>query len=216
MNIKVLWSILAAGFCVVLTTQAVQAAGNEQEGKKKFYTCGGCHSIEGYSNAYPNYHVPRLGGQKQNAVLSALQAYKAGDRKHGSQPQNNSMQGNADGWSEGDLADISAYVAIRKLSTESNVITGNPSKGKEKTSMCAGCHGDDGNVLDKDGKPLNEESPRLAGQYEDYLINALKGYKKGVRKNPIMNGMAEMLSEDEIKDISAFYASQKGLTTISD
>jgi len=82
--------------------------------------------------------------------------------------------------------------------------------------MCAGCHGDDGNVLDKDAKALNQESPRLAGQYEDYLTNALKDYKKGVRKNPIMNSMAEMLSEDEIKDISAYYASQKGLTTISD
>ncbi len=216
MNIKALWSILAAGVCVALTAQAVQAAGNEEEGKKKFYTCGGCHAIEGYSNAFPNYHVPRLGGQQQKAVLAALNAYKTGDRKHGSQPQNNSMQGNASGWSDSDLEDIAAYVSRKTLSTENNAISGYPDKGKEKSSMCSGCHGDDGNVQDKDGKVLNQETPRLSGQYEDYLIKALKDYKKGVRKNPVMNGMAGTLSEDEIKDISAYYASQKGLTTISD
>ena len=91
-----------------------------------------------------------------------------------------------------------------------------PIESKIKLLKALGYESDGIFVLDKDGKLLNQESPRLAGQHEDYLIKALKGYKKGVRKNPIMNGMAEMLSEDEIKDISAFYASQKGLTTISD
>ncbi len=217
MNTKPLWSILAAGVCLVLSTQSLQAAGNAEEGKKKFYSCGGCHAIEGYSNAYPNYHVPRLGGQHEMAVIASLKAYKSGDRKHGELPQGNSMQGNSSGWSDSDVADIAAYVSKKVLSTETAVITGNPGKGKEKTAVCAGCHGEDGNVLDEGGKVLNPDSPRLAGQYEDYLIKALKDYKKGVRKNPVMNGMAESLSDDEIKDISAYYASQKrGLVTISD
>ncbi len=217
MKSKALWSILAAGICFALTAQAAQAAGDEVEGKKKFFTCGGCHAIEGYANAYPNYHVPRIGGQQQAAVLAALKSYKTGDRIHGSQPLNNSMQGNASGWTDKDLEDIAAYVSKRTLSTETNAISGHPEKGKEKSALCAGCHGENGNVLDKDGKALNQDSPRLAGQYEDYLIKALKDYKKGVvRKNPIMNGMAGALSDDDIKDISAYFASQKGLTTISD
>ncbi len=216
MNNKALSILLAASLCLASSLQAAQAGGNAEEGKKKFFTCGGCHAIEGYSNAYPNYHVPRIGGQQEKAVLAALNAYKTGDRKHGSQPQGNSMQGNANNWSERDLEDIAAFVSKKTLSTESNAISGNVAKGKEKAAVCSGCHGDDGNVVDKDGKALNAETPRLAGQYEDYLINALKDYKKGIRKNPIMNGMAEGLSDDDIRDIAAFYADKKGLVTISE
>lgn len=215
MKRKSQWSILVAGACLVFGVQSVQAAGNAEEGKKKFYTCGGCHAIEGYSNAYPNYHVPRIGGQQEKAVLAALKSYKSGDRVHGSQPQANSMQGNA-ALSDGDLNDIATYISKRVLSTVTNSVTGNAIKGKEGIAACAGCHGEDGNVLDKDGKPLNDEIPRLAGQHEDYLIKALNDYKKGVRKNPIMNAMATPLTEEEIKNVSAYYASQRGLVTPSE
>ncbi len=198
------WSMVAAAVCRALSSQATRAAGDAEEGQKKFYTCAGCHGIEGYSNAFPTYPVPRIGGQHAESVLAALKAYQAGARKHGS------MEGNANGWSEKDLQDIAAFVSRRKLSTETNVISGNPTAGKAKAATCAGCHGDDGNSVDVN-------YPRLAGQYEGYLIKSLRDYKKSVRKNPIMNSMAESLSEEEIKDISAFYASQKrGLTTISD
>ena len=82
--------------------------------------------------------------------------------------------------------------------------------GKNKAETCGACHGEDGNSAD----PNN---PRLAGQYESYLVKALEDYKTGARKNPIMNGMAEALSADDIKDISAYYASQKkGLTVVSE
>ncbi|MFN3920180.1 MAG: c-type cytochrome, partial [Methylohalobius sp.] len=63
--------------------------GNPDAGQAKFYTCQGCHSIPGYTNVYPTYHVPKIGGQYEPYVISALQAYKAGARTHGS------MQGNA-------------------------------------------------------------------------------------------------------------------------
>jgi len=59
--------------------------------------------------------------------------------------------------------------------------------------------------------------PRLAGQYESYLIRALKEYKAGTRTNPMMMGFASMLSEDDIRDVAAYYASQKkGLTIPQD
>ncbi|MFZ4698781.1 MAG: c-type cytochrome [Candidatus Methylumidiphilus sp.] len=221
MNTKPLWSILAAGVCLVLSTQSLQAAGNAEEGKKKFYSCGGCHAIEGYSNAYPNYHVPRIGGQQEKAVLAALNGYKTGDRKHGELPQGNSMQGNSSGWADKDLEDIATFVSKKILSTKTTPITGNPIAGKEKSVVCSGCHGEDGNVLDEQGKVLSgqEATPRLAGQYEDYLIKALQEYRKGeLRKNPNMRIFANGIKDDaDIKDIAAYFASQKrGLVTISD
>jgi len=196
--------IFAATAVVMLGSQAVHAAGDAEEGKKKFFTCAGCHAIEGYANAVPNYPVPRIGGQHAESVLAALKDYQEGSRKHGS------MEGNANGWSEKDLQDIAAYVSKKVLSTETNVVTGNPAVGKEKAALCASCHGEDGNSKDPN-------FPRLAGQYEGYLAKALTDYKKGTRKNPIMNGFAESLSAQEIKDLAAYYASQKrGLTTISE
>ncbi len=202
MKTKTLWN-LAAVVGLVLSTQAVYAVGDPEEGKTKFFTCAGCHAIEGYTNPVPNYPIPRIGGQHTESVISALLAYQDGSRKHGS------MEGNANGWTGKDLEDIASYVSKKKLSIETNVITGNPAAGKEKAAVCAGCHGEDGNSQDPN-------FPRLAGQYEAYLAKALADYKKGIRKNPIMNGFAESLSAQEIKDISAYYASQKrGLTTIS-
>lgn len=203
MKKSTLWSIIAASLCLSMAGQAARAAGDAEEGKKKFYTCAGCHGSEGYSNAFPTYPVPRIGGQHAESVLAALKDYQDGNRKHGS------MEGNANGWTEKDLQDLAAYISKKKLSTETNVISGDPKAGKAKAAACAGCHGEDGN-----GE--NGAYPRLAGQYEGYLVKVLKDYKKGTRKNPIMNGMAESLSGQDIQDISAFYASQRGLTTLTD
>ena len=76
--------------------------------------------------------------------------------------------------------------------------------GKQKSQTCAACHGPDGNSP----SPLY---PHLAGQYETYLLQALKDYKSGARKNAIMAGMVAALSEEDLKDLAAYYASQKGL-----
>ena len=204
MKSKNLWIFAAATVGLVLSVQAAYAVGDPEEGKKKFFTCAGCHAIEGYSNAVPNYPVPRIGGQHPESVLAALKSYQEGSRKHGS------MEGNANGWSEKDLQDLAAYVSKKVLSTETNSISGNPKAGKDKAAICSSCHGEDGNSKDPG-------FPRLAGQYEVYLSKALADYKKGIRKNAIMNGLAESLSAKEIKDVSAYYASQKaGLTTISE
>jgi cytochrome c553 len=206
MNSRTLWSLAAAGIYLALSGQAAQAAGDAEEGKKKFFTCAGCHAFEGYSNAVPNYPVPRIGGQHAEAVLAALKAYKDGERKHGS------MQGNANSWTEKDLEDIAAHVSKRRMANENNPISGNPVAGKNLATEkgCVSCHGED------EGKST-QPNPRLVGQYEGYLVKALKDYKKGSRKNAIMNSFAESLSEVEIKDLSAYFASQKrGLVTVSD
>lgn len=77
--------------------------------------------------------------------------------------------------------------------------------GKAKvTEVCSACHGVDGNSTSPD-------FPRLAGQNEDYIRNALRSYQNGARKNPIMVSMAEGLSKQDIENVAAYFAGQKGL-----
>jgi cytochrome c553 len=71
-------------------------------------------------------------------------------------------------------------------------------KAKE---ICQACHGLDGNSPTPD-------YPKLAGQYPDYLAKALRDYKSGARKNPIMAGMAGALTANDIDNLAAYYSSQ--------
>lgn len=181
---------------------AVQAAGNPEAGKTKFATCAGCHAIPGYTNAYPTYHVPRLGGQHPDYVIAALKAYQAGERQHPT------MHANASQLSEQDMQDIAAYLASFPSAAAPYPVQGNVAAGKAKSATCVACHGADGNG----NIPLY---PRLAGQHEDYLRRVLQNYQSGARKNVVMSGMAKPLSPQDIADLAAYYASQpKGLVTI--
>ncbi|MGE0558636.1 MAG: cytochrome c [Burkholderiales bacterium] len=80
----------------------------------------------------------------------------------------------------------------------------NPEAGKEKSKVCAACHGPDGNSPSPD-------FPRLAGQNQDYLVKALADYKAGERKNAIMAPQAANLSKRDIEDLAAYYSRQTGL-----
>jgi cytochrome c553 len=77
---------------------------------------------------------------------------------------------------------------------------GDPAAGKQKSAACAACHGPDGLGV----QPIY---PRLAGQFPDYLAQALHEYKNGNRENPIMKGMAAGLSDQDIQDLAAYFAS---------
>jgi cytochrome c553 len=96
-----------------------------------------------------------------------------------------------------------AAVAIALLTFES-ALAGDPAKGKEKSAVCAACHGADGNSAAPD-------FPKLAGQYPDYLIVAMRHYQSGKRKNPIMAPMAANLSAEDIADLAAYFSSQTGI-----
>jgi cytochrome c553 len=89
-------------------TAAAPAAGNVEKGKQLTYTCAGCHGIPGYKNAYPNYHVPRIGGQSTQYLVNALTEYKQAKRKHPT------MQAQAQTFSAQDIADIAAYISSLK------------------------------------------------------------------------------------------------------
>jgi cytochrome c553 len=80
--------------------------------------------------------------------------------------------------------------------------------GKAKaTEVCAACHGADGNSASPD-------FPKLGGQHPDYLAKALRDYKSGQRKNPIMAGFAQALSKQDIENLAAYYGSQPATVSV--
>lgn len=81
---------------------------------------------------------------------------------------------------------------------------GDPKAGQVKTSMCAGCHGIAGW---RTAYPSVYSVPKLGGQHADYIVAALKAYKSGERSHPSMKGIAGSLSEQDMEDLAAFYAS---------
>jgi cytochrome c553 len=78
---------------------------------------------------------------------------------------------------------------------------GDVAAGKTKAARCVGCHGANGQ-----GVPPN---PALAGKPEAQQVQALKDYKSGARANAVMKGMTASLSDQDIEDLSAYYASLK-------
>lgn len=95
---------------------------------------------------------------------------------------------------------LAAMLAIPALAQEGKP---DPEKGRTiANGVCLACHGVDGN------SPI-AVNPVLAGQHREYLVKQLRNYKSGDRQNPIMNGIAASLSEEDIRDVAAYYASQK-------
>lgn len=84
---------------------ATPLVGDADRGKQLTYTCRGCHGVEGYKNAYPNFHVPKIGGQAPEYLSSALHEYKQGHRTHPT------MQVQAQSFSDQDIADIAAFLS---------------------------------------------------------------------------------------------------------
>jgi cytochrome c553 len=97
-----------------------------------------------------------------------------------------------------------AIIAGAGFAVAGGAVASDAAAGKEKAQMCAACHGPDGNT------PMTPEFPKLAGQPADYLEKALRDYKKGARKNPMMMPMAQGLSKQDIKDLAAYFSSLKG------
>jgi cytochrome c553 len=189
--------VLLAGVAMCSTwVPCARADGNPVVGQKKFYTCVGCHGIEDYKNAYPDYSVPRLRHQHAEYIVAALKEYKSGDRPHPT------MHAQASSLSDADIADIAAYLQ-----------GGDPVKPTKSTAAvpaqaapCTACHGEAGTGVDA---PISPKPPVLAGQHVDYLEQALTTYHNGRRKNVVMGGMAALLKTDEdIRIVADYFASQ--------
>ncbi len=105
-SLTLLGLIAGAMLCHIDLLQAAEVGvGNIEAGKIKAYTCTGCHGIPGYSNVYPTYKVPKIGGQNYQYLVSALNDYRNKQRDH------STMELQAASLSDQDIQDISAYFA---------------------------------------------------------------------------------------------------------
>jgi len=163
--------------------------GDAHRGRELSYTCLGCHGIDGYRNAYPDYSVPKLEGQNAEYLASALHDYRKGDRSH------ITMHSQASELSDQDIADIAVFFAGKPL-TSSGKAQGPVPKS---AMLCVSCHG-------QDGVAVTPMYPSLAGQHHDYLVRAIEEYQNGGRKNPIMKSLAAPLKPAEIAEIAAYFS----------
>ena len=88
------------------------------------------------------------------------------------------------------------------IAFSSTADSGDPVKGQTLSGTCAACHGADGN------SPAGDW-PKLAGQHAGYIVKQLQDYKSGARENAIMSGMAAGLSEQDMRDLAAYFSSQQ-------
>lgn len=173
-------------------------AGDAARGEKLSQTCLGCHGAPGLRNPGPVYAIPMVGGQHPEYIIAALQAYKSKARDHGT------MRAQAASLSDQDMADIAAFFgAMEGNSRPSNVSQDKAARGQEKSVACASCHAANGDAP-------TSAFPKLAGQYESYIAQALKDYRSGNRDNAIMAGFSSGLSITDIEDLAAWFASQQG------
>lgn len=162
--------------------------------------CAGCHGPEGRSAVPDN---PILAAQHEGYLMSTLQAYLSGERDYGI------MKTLAGNLSSEEMAEISAYYAAQPPYQSEATAAGDASRGEAKIAVCAGCHG-------AEGRSENPMFPKLAGQHAAYLTTALQAYKNGTRSSAIMPlSMVEPLSDQDIEDIAAYYATRPVLPSSS-
>jgi cytochrome c553 len=209
-------SVLAVSF-VTVAAFAQDIQGDAKAGQTKNAMCSGCHAIPGYQASFPEvYKVPKISGQSAKYIVSSLNAYKKGDRKHPS------MRGIAETLTEQDIADLAAYYSTSGVLADAESLAEKPSKEANEEvqallakANCSSCHGANFS------KPIDPSYPKLAGQHADYLLVALKSYKieknaKIGRNNAIMASMAKQYTNAELKQIANYLSSLEGnLKTVS-
>ena len=155
--------------------------------------CAGCHGPAGHSAVADN---PILAGQPADYLKSALSGYLDGSRDYGI------MKTMAARLSPESIDTISRYYAAQApAQSKARVTVGDAQRGAQKISTCAACHG-------ADGKAVLPLYPNLAGQHAKYLSKSLAAYKSGSRTHAVMTAMVTTLSDEDIADIAAYYASQ--------
>lgn len=96
---------IAASLVLASATLPAFAQGDVNNGRVLAYTCAGCHGVPGYKNVYPHYHVPKIGGQNYEYLVTALNAYRSGERRHPT------MRAQAESYTEQEIRDISAFLS---------------------------------------------------------------------------------------------------------
>ena len=209
---KLLTTISALAVSLVTFAALAQdIKGDAKAGESKNAMCIGCHGIKGYQASFPEvYKVPMISGQSAKYIVSSLNAYKKGERKHPS------MRGISETLTDQDMADLAAYYSVSGVAAGAAPLAEKPSKEpNEKVAAllakanCSSCHGSNYS------KPIDPSYPKLGGQHADYLLVALKSYKvennaKVGRGNAIMAGMAKQYTNAELKVLANYLSSIDG------
>ena len=165
------------------------SSGNQAAGKAAAAACAGCPGDQGVSSNPAN---PSLAGQDAQYLAAALAAYKDGSREDAT------MKGLAAALTEETIKDLAAFYAAQQPQPPN---VRKPLSTAEWAERCDRCHGANGNSTDP-------RSPALAAQRADYLNKVLHAYRTGARRSPQMAAMSAVLSEEDVDNLSAYYARQ--------
>lgn len=171
------------------------APGNAAAGQTASAPCAACHGANGVSG---NPATPSLAGQDAKYLDSALHAYKDGKR------ENTTMKALAAGLDDATMQNLGAYYAglqPRQPSVQKPLSTA------QWVERCDRCHGPGGNSTD----PL---MPALASQKVSYLEKVLNAYRAGERHSPIMSAMVDGMTENDVRNLAEYYASQKARAVV--
>jgi cytochrome c553 len=209
-----LFALAVASVTGVAYSQApaapLQAPAGAKSVEAKVAMCIGCHGIKGYQASFPEVHkVPMISGQGAKYIVAALNAYKAGDRKHPT------MRSIAESLSDQDMNDIAAwYEASGKGQGKAVADKASREPSPQVAALlqkaaCVSCHGANFS------KPIDPSYPKIAGQHADYMFVALKAYKTENnaavgRSNGVMAAIAKQFSNAELKALAGYVGSLDG------
>ncbi|HSW06523.1 c-type cytochrome [Aquabacterium sp.] len=162
-------ALAGAGTFSTLSQAQDAKTGDAARGKGKAQMCIGCHSIVGYQASFPEvYKVPKIAGQGAKYIVTSLQAYQKGERRHPS------MRAIAGSLTDEDMADLAAFYEqqgkAEGTAAPEQLATPLPDALKDRLLACTACHGPNFS------KPIDTAYPRLAGQHADYLYATLRAY----------------------------------------
>jgi cytochrome c553 len=183
---------------------AVDPPGRVERGKAMGATCVACHGATPVNFGQPAVPAPKLIHQRPTSLFYALHDYRTSARRSVVMEPLVSML------SDQDMRDVASWLGAAPLgaAAERNPLQSRSALGKSVAiQLCAFCHGERGLTV-MDGYPA------LAGQYRDYLRQALIDYRSGARKDPTMQAVARRLGRKEIDAVAEHYALQSGLETL--
>lgn len=178
----------------IAAAAVAKVTGDVAAGRKLAGDCAACHGANGIS---PNDTWPSLAGQNAAYLVRIMSAYKSGDQ------QDVMMTPLAKALSDADIHNLAAFYAGLNCKDSSAAVTtgADVAAGKVLAKNCAACHGET-------GIGTNPAWPNFAGQKAGYLVNVLKAFRGGLRKDPTMAGVVRGLSDADIANLAAYYSRQ--------
>ena len=165
-------------------------------------TCKGCHGVPESHNAYPSYHVPKLGGQNADYIEVALQGYRRGTRSHPTmQAQAASLQRPRHRGRRGVFRGARRRGRARPIERVGARDRGRqPHRGRVRAVPRR-------RAASRDAP----QWPNLAGQHESYLLQALQQYQTGQRSDVLMAPIIAGLDATALNELAAYFSSQPHL-----